>query len=246
MTNPVQDALAAAAAQVDNTQTAQAIEQPEVEVIQAVQAVQPLQPAVAQHGVSQYQAPAAPMSIEDAAVSSVSGVSNFVKLRDGGLELDGSKFGPVDFDIIMAGSDKGGSYQPVACCNYNSAAGQVYTKSYDQQTTVSNNPAHNGLPWHENILLCQSRNPSAYSYIGFELTLKLSEDTISFDCKTTITKGTLFGYTTPYTASKLLKALWDKANTEGKRGETFKIKLSGEEVKNDKGDYKKLILEHVA
>ena len=62
MTNPVQDALEAAASQVDNTQTAQAIEQPEVEVIQAVQAVQPLQPAVAQHGVSQYQAPAAPMA----------------------------------------------------------------------------------------------------------------------------------------------------------------------------------------
>ena len=73
----------------------------------------------------------------------------------------------------------------------------------------------------------------------------MAEDTASVDGKTTIPAGTLFGYTTPYTASKLLKAVWDKALAQGKRGEKVVVELSGEEIKSDKGQYKKLILKEI-
>ena len=239
MSNPVQDALAAAAAAAD-VQTAQPIQQ------EAVQAAQPLAQINQQaHGVVEYVPAAAALTMDDSAVTAVSGVSNFVKLRDGGLELDGEKFGAAKFNLTIEGSNNGGSYQPCFCMNYQSPTGQVYTKSYDGAVTVSNNPAHNGLPWGQNVALIQQKDAKAYTYTGFELTLELAEDTASVDGKTTIPAGTLFGYTTPYTASKLLKAVWDKALAQGKRGEKVVVELSGEEIKSDKGQYKKLILKEI-
>lgn len=240
MTDPVQAALAAAAAEAQSTvQTAEPIQQ------EVVQAAQVLAPVNQNNSPAAYVAPAAALTMDDSAVTAVSGVSNFVKLRDGGLELDGEKFGAAKFNVTIEGSNNGGSYQPCFCMNYQSAAGQVYTKSYDGAVTVSNNPAHNGLPWSANCALIQQKDAKAYSYTGFELTLELAEDTVSVDGKTTIPAGTLFGYTTPYTASKLLKALWDKSIAQGKRGQKVTVELSGEEIKNDKGMYKKLILKEI-
>lgn len=242
--NPVQDALAAAAAQVQPEQAAEVVQQ-EQQASQNVQQAQTLAPAVAQtHAVAAHQ-PAAVMSMDDASVAAVSGVSAFVKLRDGGLELDEQKFGPTKFKLKIEGSHAGGSFQPFHACNYNSPAGYVYTKTYDNATTVSLNAAHNGMPWAENVALCKQKDPTSYTYLGFELTLELAEDTTSLDGKVTIPAGTMFGYSTPYTASKLLKGVWDKALAAGKRGENILIELSGEEIKNDKGNFKKLILKEV-
>jgi hypothetical protein len=246
MIDPVQAALDAAAnqaTQAATTETVEVIQQEAVAQNQQVNQNTGLQ--TVNTSVATHQAPASPLTMDDSAVTAVSGVSNFVKLRDGGLELDGEKFGPTKFKLKMDGVDKGGAYQPCFACNYNSPAGQVYTRSYDGVKTVSLNPSHDGLDWNQNVALCQAKDPKAFTYTAFELTLELAEDTVSADGKTTIPAGTKMGYTTPYTAAKTLKALWDKALSEGKRGETFVVELSGEEVKNDKGSYKKLILKQV-
>ena len=75
--------------------------------------------------------------------------------------------------------------------------------------------------------------------------LELAEDIESKDKKVSFEAGALFGYTTPYTAAKTVKAIWDKAIREGKRGETIIVEVSGQEISKDGNDFKKLIMEVV-
>ena len=236
--NPLQDQLNAVAGQA--AQVAQAAP---VEQAAPVQQAQPMNTAQA---VAQAYAPAlvaaAPLSMDSADVASVGSVTEFIKLGDGGLKLGDGKFGATKFKLTIEGAENGGSYRPCHCMNYQGAAGYVYTKSYDGFTTVSANPSHNGLPWQQNCANILQISPKAYSYVGFELVLELLEDIVSTDKKTEFSAGTLFGYTTPYTASKTVKAIWDKAIKEGKRGETLIVEVSGEEVSNNGNEFKKLIM----
>ena len=39
-----------------------------------------------------------------------------------------------------------------------------------------------------------------------------------------------------------MKAIWDKAIREGKRGETIIVEVSGEEISKDGNEFKKLIM----
>lgn len=240
MSNPLQDQLNAISGQSQGAavQTAQPIEQ-----AQNVQQAQVLHHAQA---VAQNYAPApvaaAPLTMDSNEVAASGSVSAFIKLRDGGLELDDTKFGAVKFNLNIEGAENGGSFRPCHCMNYNSAAGYVYTKSYDGVSTSSSSPAHNGLPWNVNCQNILNVSPKAYSYVGFELVLEVAEDAVSTDKKTTIEAGTRFGYTTPYTAAKEIKAIWDKAIKEGKRGEDVLVELSGEEVSKNGNTYKKLVV----
>lgn len=239
--DPVQAALDQAAANTQTqAQTAQPIEQ-NIAPNSATGVVQAQTTALAQPKVSAHT-----LTMDDAAVSAVSGVSGFIKLRDGGLELDEAKFGEVNFKVKIESTQQGGSFQPCYCHNYSTPAGQIYTKSYDNVTTASNSPAHSNLSWSDSVALATQKDPNSYTYLGFELTLELEKDTESLDKKTTLVAGTKFGYTTPYTASKQFKALWDKALSEGKRGQEVVVTLSGEEVSSPKGTYKKLIMSQVS
>lgn len=234
--NPLQDQLNQVAGQAEAAQAAAPIQQ-----AAPVQAVAPIA------GTSYAPAPvaAAPLSMDSADVASVGSVTEFIKLGDDGLKLGDGKFPATKFKLTIEGAEKGGSFRPCHCMNYQGATGYVYTKSYDGVTTVSSNPSHNGLPWQQNCQQILQLNPKAYSFVGFELVLELAEDIESKDKKVSFEAGTLFGYTTPYTAAKTVKAIWDKAIREGKRGETIIVEVSGQEISKDGNDYKKLIMEVV-
>lgn len=240
--NPLQDQLNQVAGQAEAAQAAAPIQQ--ATPIQQAAPVQAAAPAVA---VNYAPAPvaAAPLSMDSADVASVGSVTEFIKLGDAGLKLGDGKFDPVKFKMVIEGAENGGSFRPCHCMNYQGAAGYVYTKSYDGFTTSSSNPSHNGLPWQQNCQQILQLNPKAYSFVGFELVLELAEDIESKDKKVSFEAGTLFGYTTPYTAAKTVKAIWDKAIREGKRGETIIVEVSGQEISKDGNDYKKLIMEVV-
>lgn len=234
--NPLQDQLNQVAGQAEAAQAAAPIQQ-----AAPVQAVAPI--------VNTSYAPApvaaAPLSMDSADVASVGSVTEFIKLGDDGLKLGEGKFPATKFKLTIEGAENGGSFRPCHCMNYQGAAGYVYTKSYDGFTTSSSNPSHNGLPWQQNCQQILQLNPKAYSFVGFELVLELAEDIESKDKKVSFEAGTLFGYTTPYTAAKTVKAIWDKAIREGKRGETIIVEVSGQEISKDGNDYKKLIMEVV-
>lgn len=192
------------------------------------------------------RAPAAILTMDDSAVAAVSSVSGYLKLRDGGIELDEKKFLGANFKLKIESSTEGGSFQPCYCHNYNLPSGQVYTKSYDGVATASNNAAHSNLSWEDSVALALRQDPASYTYTGFEIVLELESDIKTVDGNHTIPAGTKFGYTTPYTAAKSFKAIWDKAISEGKRGQTITVFIDGTEVTSPKGQkYKKLIVTEV-
>lgn len=234
--NPLQDQLNQVAGQAEAAQAAAPIQQ-----------AAPVQAATPVVGTSYAPAPvaAAPLSMDSADVASVGSVTEFIKLGDDGLKLGDGKFPATKFKLTIEGAENGGSFRPCHCMNYQGAAGYVYTKSYDGVTTVSSNPSHNGLPWQQNCQQILQLNPKAYSFVGFELVLELAEDIESKDKKVSFEAGTMFGYTTPYTAAKTVKAIWDKAIREGKRGESVIVEVSGQEISKDGNDFKKLIMEVV-
>lgn len=231
--NPLQDQLNAAAGQIAT---------PTAEPIQQAQPVAPMTSPSASTVVG-YAAPAAasPLTMDSNEVVSAGSVSDFVKLLDGGLSLDDEKFDPVKFKIMLEGADLGGSFRPCKMMNYNGTTGYVYTKTYDGVTTSSSNPAHNGLPWNVNVERILSIDGKAFDFIGYELTLETAEDVKSRNGKKEIPAGSMFGYSTPYTAAKQIKAIWDKYSKTN-RGETLIIELSGEEVSNNGKEFKKLIV----
>ena len=233
--NPLQDQLNNIANQAE-VQAAQPIEQQ----------VQAAQPVVAQSNYAVGQVtPAAPLTMDSNEVTTASAVSAFLKLRDGGVELDDAKFGAVKFHLVVDGAENGGSFRPCYCMNYSGPNGHVYTKSYDGVTTVSTNAGHNGLSWAENQRRILQASPNAYSYLGYELVLEVAEEVTSTDKKTTIPAGKQFGYTTPYLASKDVLALWKKWTESGKRGEKVTVEISGEEVSKGANQFKKFIISEV-
>lgn len=237
--NPLQDQLAAAAA------TAQATQHTEPQVVQAATPM-PTQnaPAVAMAVAPAQYAPAAPLTMDSNEVILAGSISDFIKLTDGGLSLQEGKFDPVIFELILNGAESGGSFRPCRMMNYQNPNGYVYTKTYDGVITSSSDASHNGLPWGENVQRIKTASPKAYEFIGYELTLTTHQDIASKDGKTEIPAGTIFGYSTPFTASKQIKAIWDKWSPTH-RGQTLLIKLSGEEVSKDGNVYKKLVIETI-
>lgn len=230
-------AQAAASSQIQNTegvQRAETLAPANVETSHAVVSHNPAQPA-------------AMFTMDDAEVVAQSSVAGYIKLRDGGLEINEGKFGPVKFKIKIERNDLGGDFQPVKCMNYNGAnKKQVYTKTYDGQKTASNSQEHNGLNWLENVQRILSKDPDAYEYMGYEVKFTVLEDVEATDKSGKVLKaGEVYGYTTPYSASKLLKGLWNKALGEGKRGQFVNVELSGLEVNKGGNLYKVLTLTEI-
>lgn len=241
--NPLQAQLdqVAATAEAEAVQTAQPMNQATEQSAQTATNA----PAVSMAHAPAVAQPAMALSMDSTEVQVSGSVASFLKLRDGGLLLEDAKFPPCKFKLRIEDASLGGSFRPCKCMNYQSAAGYIYTKSYDGVTAVSSTPAHNNIPWAVNVEKILQVAPKAYEYLGFELVLELAEDSKSTDGKTEISAGTRFGYSTPYTAAKLIKAVWDKAVAEGKRGQDIVVTVSGVEVSKDGNDFKKLVIESV-
>lgn len=185
------------------------------------------------------------LSMDSTEVQVSGSVASFLKLRDGGLLLEDAKFPACKFNLRVEDASLGGSFRPCKIMNYQSTAGYIYTKTYDGAVAVSSTPAHNNIPWAVNVEKILQVAPKSYEYLGFEIVLELTENVTSIDGKTEIQAGTRFGYSTPYTAAKLIKAIWDKAVAEGKRGQDIQVMVSGVEVSKDGNDFKKLVIEVV-
>lgn len=247
-TNPLQDQLDAVAASANaEAEAAQVVNQNEganaAVVNQQGQAAQA--PAVSMAHAPAAVQPAAALSMDSTEVQVSGSVASFLKLRDGGVLLEDAKFNPVKFKLRVEDASQGGSFRPCKSMNYQSAAGYIYTKTYDGVNTVSATSAHNNIPWVDNVNKILAVAPKAYEFLAFELVLELAEDVKSVDGKTEILAGTRFGYSTPYTAAKLVKSIWDKAVAEGKRGQDITVLVSGVEVSKDGNDFKKLVMDLV-
>lgn len=243
--NPLQAQLDQVAATAEAEAASQPINQDGA--AQNVQQAQPMThaPAVSMANAPVAHQPAAALSMDSTEVQVSGSVASFLKLRDGGLLLEDAKFAPTKFKLRVEDASAGGSFRPCKSMNYQSPAGYIYTKSYDGVTAVSSTPAHNNISWAENVQKILNVAPNAYEFLAFELVLELAETTKSVDGKTEILAGTRFGYTTPYTAAKLVKALWDKALAEGKRGQDIYVVLEGVEVSKDGNEFKKLVINSV-
>lgn len=235
MTNPMQAQLDAAAAAT----------QAPAEAVQQAQPIQATASAVvASVPATHVPATATALTMDSAEVVAQNSVSSFIKLIDGGLKLEDAKFGAVEFEIVIAGAESGGSFRPCKMMNYQGANGYVYTKSYDGVNTSSSDASHNGLPWHSNVEKILAKSPKAFEFLGYELALKVHKDVTSNDGKVEIAAGTVFGYSTPYTSSKQIKALWDKYSGTN-RGDSVVVSISGLEVNKNGFEYNKLIIEPV-
>lgn len=237
------DALAAAATQAsaDPSQVAQPISQEQGEAYQATS----LPAATTQNAVAQAPAaqPVSALSMHSSVVQSQSSISDFFKLRDGGCLIDDVKYPAVLFRLRLESSEKGGGFKPCYMMNYENSSGMVYTKSYDGVTTTSNNPAHSALSWADNKAKILQTHPKSYDFLGYDLALVVAEDVESLDGKQILKAGTVLGYTTPYTAAKKIKKVWDDAVGTNNLGKDALLLLSGEEVTKNNRQYKMLVVE---
>lgn len=238
--SPLNDVLAAAANQAsgDASNVAQPITQDEIKNATVVET----QPAVSNQQVAAYQQPAAPLSMDSNIVQAQSSITDFFKLTDGGCSVGDVKFDPIKVRLRIEDAQKGGGFKPAFMMNYEAPSGMVYTKSYDGSTTVSNNPAHSNLNWSDNKARIKQLSPNAFDYLGYDLAFVVAEDTDSKDKKATLKAGTVLGFTTPYTAAKMLKKVWDNAIGAGQRGNDAILILSGEEISKNQKNYKQLVV----
>lgn len=240
--SPLDQTLAAAAqaANGDATQTAQPISQ--VETGSVVNQDQSGAPAVSNQQVAQYQAPAPSLTMDSGLVQSQSSITDFFKLTDGGCSIADVKYDPIKVRLRVEDASQGGGFKPALMMNYEAPSGMVYTKSYDNQTTSSNNPAHAGLPWAANKQKILGLSPKAYEFLGYDIAFVVAEDVQSKDKKSVLKAGTVLGFTTPYTAAKLLKKVWDGAMGANARGKDAILTISGEEVSKNGIQFKKLVV----
>lgn len=239
--SPLNDVLAAAAnaASGNAENVAQPISQ---EDVSQAETVIDHQPAVANQQVATYQQPASPLSMDSNVVQAQSSITDYFKLTDGGCSVGDVKYDPIKVRLRLEDAQKGGGFKPAFMMNYEAPSGMVYTKSYDGITTISNNPAHSNLPWTTNVERIKKLNPNAYDYLGYDLAFVVAEDTVSKDKKTTLPAGTVLGYTTPYTAAKKLKKVWDSAVAANKRGSDAILIVAGEEISKNSKTYKQLVV----
>ena len=240
--NALTDALAQAAeaAQSDSTATAQPISQVEQGTVVGTNT-----PAVANHQVATAPAGGASLSMDSSVVQSQSSITEFLKLSDGGCMIGEVKFDPIKVRIRLEDAQNGGGFKPAYMMNYEGPQGMVYTKSYDGVTTTSNNPAHGGLSWADNKARILQIAPKAYDFLGYDIAFVVAETVIGKDKKTELKAGTVLGFTTPYTAAKMLKKVWDAGVGANQRGNDAILMISGEEISKNGRQYKQLVVEHV-
>lgn len=234
MTNPLQDTLAAAAAQsqADESQVAQPIEQQNNVVAEQVYQASNLPAA---HEPRR----AVTMSMDSDEVQNESSIGSFLKLTDGGVEVSDTKYGPVKVALRVEDATNGGGFKPAQMMNYEGPQGMVYTKTYDQCNTVSNNPAHSALSWAANCEKVLAMHPQAYKYLGYDLALVVTEDVQPLKKGGDVLKaGTVLGFTTPYTASKTFLAIWKAAVAASQRGKDVILEVEGEEISKNSRSYK--------
>lgn len=239
--SPLDQTLAAAASQAagDSSNTAQPISQTEG---QATVIEHNNSPAVANQQVAAYQPPASPLTMQSNEVQAQSSITEFFKLTDGGCSVGDVKYNPLKVLLRVEDATNGGGFRPAYMMNYEAPSGMVYTKSFDGAKTTSNNPAHSGLSWADNKRKILEIDPKAYDYLGYDIALVVAEDTKSKDEKTTLAAGTVLGFTTPYTAAKMFKKVWDNAVANNSVGKDAVLVLSGEEINNNGRQYKKLVV----
>lgn len=240
------EALNAAAqeAATDSTATAQPISQ--VDQSTVVGEATTTSPAVANRQVAAPAAGGSSLSMDSSVVQSQSSITEFLKLSDGGCMVGEAKFGPIKVRIRLEDASNGGGFKPAYMMNYEGPQGMVYTKSYDGVNTSSNNPAHAGLSWADNKARILNLAPKAYDFLGYDIAFVVAEDTESKDKKAELLKaGTILGFTTPYTAAKMLKKVWDAGVGANQRGNDAILMISGEEISKNGRQYKQLVVEHV-
>ncbi|URG13805.1 hypothetical protein [Acinetobacter phage vB_AbaS_TCUP2199] len=240
------EALNAAAneAAADSTATAQPISQ--VDQGSVVGNGEATTPAVANRQVAAAPAAGGPsLSMDSSVVQSQSSITEFLKLSDGGCMVGEAKFDPIKVRIRLEDASNGGGFKPAYMMNYEGPQGMVYTKSYDGVNTSSNNPAHAGLSWADNKARILNLAPKAYDFLGYDIAFVVAEDTLSKDKKTELKAGTVLGFTTPYTAAKMLKKVWDSGVGANQRGNDAILMISGEEISKNGRQYKQLVVEHV-
>ena len=236
MTNALQDTLAAAAAasQSDASQVAQPIEQQQQQTTNVV-----AEQAYAASNLPAAHAPAgSPLSMDSSEVQNESAIGSFLKLTEGGVEVSDVKYGPIKVALRVEDASLGGGFRPAQMMNYEGPQGMVYTKTYDQANTVSNNPAHAALSWPANCQKVLEMHPNAYKYLGYDLALVVTEDVPPLKSGEPLKAGTVLGFTTPYTASKTFLAIWKAAIAANQRGNDVLLEVEGEEVSKNNRKYK--------
>lgn len=231
-------AAAAAEAQADTTQTAQAINQVDHGSVVSTDNT----PAVSNQQVAVAPTTGTSLTMHSSVVQAQSSITDFFKLTDGGCSVADVKYDPIKVLLRMADAQEGGGFKPAYMLNFEAPSGMVYTKSYDGVTTVSNNPAHSGLSWAENVAKIKALAPNAFAYLGYDVAFVVAEDTASKDGKTTLKAGTVLGFTTPYLASKQLKKVWDNAVSSNALGKDSVLTLSGEEISKNGKNFKQLVI----
>ncbi len=235
-------ALAEAAAQANGeAHTAQPIAQVAQETV--VQSEPQHTPVVANYAVAAAPVAGTALSMDSSIVQAQSGITDFFKLTDGGCQISDVKYDPIKVRLRLEDAQKGGGFKPALMMNYEAPSGMVYTKSYDGQTTVSSNPAHSALSWAANKQKILQLAPKAYDFLGYDIAFVVAEDVTSKDKKTVLKAGTVLGFTTPFTASKMLKKVWDAAINGNQRGNDVILKISGEEISKNNRQYKQLVVE---
>lgn len=237
--NPLESTLqaAAAASQADASQVAQPIEQQEVQQNYQAQSL----PAVNNNAVAQHHVQPTNLTMDSSDVQNESSIGSFLKLTDGGVEVSDTKYGAIKVALRVEDAANGGGFKPARMMNYEGAQGMVYTKTYDGANTESNSPAHSNLSWAANCEKIMQLSPKAYSYLGYDLALVVSEDVKPLKAGGEVLKaGTVLGFTTPYTASKLFLAAWKAAVAASQRGNDVILELEGEEISKNSRMYKVL------
>lgn len=233
-------AAAAQAAQADTSNTAQPISQTESNNGNVVATDNT--PAVSNQQVVAVNSTGASISMHSSIVQSQSSITDFFKLTDGGCSIADVKYDPIKLLLRIEDAQKGGGYKPAFMMNYEAPSGMVYTKSYDGQTTTSNNPAHAGLSWIDNKNKIKAMASSAFDFLGYDIAFVVAEDTLSKDGKVTLKASTVLGFTTPYLAAKQLKKVWDNAIACNALGKDAVLTVSGEEVSKNGRTFKQLVI----